>query len=138
MSKLSTPSRSAVTTRTCVLWVDTIVRGQFLDGVEVSLDDAKENVEVTSKLTGGKKMPVLVDLRKLRAQSTDARAYLAGAEATRVTKAVALLIGSPLSRMIGNFYLGYNRPQVPTRLFTVEAEAEAWLMTFVERHDDGG
>ena len=49
----------------------------------------------------------------------------------RVSAAVALLIGSPMSRVIGNFYLGFNRPQTPTRLFTDTDEAEAWLRTFL-------
>lgn len=73
-------------------------------------------------------MPVLVDLRAVRSQSAEARAYLAGPEATKVSAAVALLVASPLSRAIGNFYLGFNRPEVPTRLFTDEIEAERWLL----------
>ncbi|MFO0626628.1 MAG: hypothetical protein U0325_13520 [Polyangiales bacterium] len=117
----------AVRTRTCALWVDRVVRGRFLPGVEVALPDAVENVAATARLTGGRTLPALIDLRALRAQSAEARAYLAGPEATRVANAVALLIGSPLSCMVGNFYLGFNRPEVPTRLFTSHDEALAWL-----------
>ncbi len=133
MTDLASPPADAVKTRTCVLWADTIVRGRFLDGAEVTGDDAAENIAVTTRLTGGRRFPVLVDLRAVRSQSADARAYLAGPEALRVTLAVALIIGSPLSRMIGNFYLGFNKPPVPTRLFTSVSEAEGWLSTFVER-----
>lgn len=120
----------AVRTRTCALWLDRVVRGRFLPGVEVELADAVENVAATARLTGGRALPALIDLRALRAQSAEARAYLAGPEATRVANAVALLIGSPLSCMLGNFYLGFNRPEVPTRLFTARDEAMGWL----ERH----
>lgn len=115
-------------TRTCVLWEDRVIRGRFLAGAEVTLDDARENIAVTARLTKGKQRPVLVDLRQVRSQSADARAYLAGPDATRVSLAVALLISSPLSRAIGNFYLGFNRPEVPTRLFTNEDSAIAWLI----------
>ncbi len=117
----------AVRTRTCALWFDGVVRGRFHPGVEVELADAVENVAATARLTGGRAMPALIDLRALRAQSAEARAYLAGPEATQVANAVALLISSPLSRMLGNFYLGFNRPEVPTRLFTAEGEARTWL-----------
>lgn len=117
----------ALRTRTCLLWLDRVVHGRFLPGAEVELADAVENIATTARLTGGRAMPALIDLRAVRAQSAEARAYLAGPEATRVANAVALLIESPLSRMIGNFYLGFNRPEVPTRLFTHEGEALAWL-----------
>lgn len=117
----------ALRTRTCALWIDRVVRGRFFPGAEVELADAAENVAATARLTGGRALPALIDLRAVRAQSAEARAYLAGPEATRVANAVALLIESPLSRMVGNFYLGFNRPEVPTRLFTSEGEALAWL-----------
>ena len=55
---------------------------------------------------------------------------LSGPEALVVSHAVALLVGSPLSRAIGNFYLGFNRPTVPTRIFNAEAAALEWLQTF--------
>lgn len=45
---------------------------------------------------------------------------------------MALLIGSPVSRMIGNFFLGINRLRVPVRLFSDEAEALEWLKRYLE------
>ena len=96
------------------------------------LDDAKENVALTLKVTGGRRVPALIDLRLVRSQSSDARAYFAGPETRRVCTAVALLVKSPLSRMIGNFYLGFNRPDVPTKLFDDEEAAAEWLLGFLE------
>lgn len=122
----------ALRTRTCLLWLDRFIRGRFLPGAEVSLEDAKENIAATGRLVGDQARPALIDLRALRAQSAEARSYLAGPEATRVSCVVALVIGSPLSTMIGNFYLGFNRPEVPTRLFTDEAAAERWLETHLD------
>ena len=122
-------------TRTCAFIVDDIVRGTFLNGAEVTLDDAKENLAITAQLSGGRRMPVLVDLRAVRSQSPEARAFFAGPEGASVSSAVALLISSPLSRVLGNFYLGFNRPLTPTRLFTDAAEAESWLRTTVAPHD---
>ena len=51
--------------------------------------------------------------------------------ASTTSVAVALLVGSPLTRVIGMFFMGLNRPATPTRLFTSEPEALAWLRTFV-------
>jgi hypothetical protein len=116
-------------TRTCAFRAGPIIRARFLPGAEVTLADARENIAVTARLTGGARAPILVDLRQLRSQSAEARAYLAGPEATRVSLAVALIVGSPLSVAIGNFFLGFNRPAVPTRLFRDEEAALQWLAT---------
>ncbi len=119
-------------TRTCELSLrDGVIPGVFLAGAEVALVDAAENLAATAELVEGKARPALIDLRGLRSQSAEARAHLAGPEADAVSCAVALVIASPLSRMIGNFYLGFNRPRVPTRLFTDAGEAEQWLRGFL-------
>jgi hypothetical protein len=121
------PNDDAVITRTCTLWLDRFVRGRFHDGAEVQGVDARENLRVTAELCDGKRRPILVDLRPIRSQSAEARAVFAGPDATAVSLAVALVIGSPLTRVLGNFFLGFNRPAMPTRLFTSIAEAEVWL-----------
>jgi hypothetical protein len=122
------PPEGAVTTRTCQLWLERgLLRGRFLRGAEVTREDALENLAVSMALTGGRRLPALIDLREVKAQTAEARTELAGPSAARVSGRVALLIGSPLSRVVGNFYLRFNRPETPTRLFSSEAEAETWL-----------
>jgi hypothetical protein len=125
-----TPPSSA-TTRTCTFWVNGIVHARFHDGAEVTLTDAQENLVVVGNLTNGHRLPVLVDLRPIRSQTAEARACFAGSGGAAVSSAVALVIGNPLSRVLGSFYLGFNRPLTPTRLFTSVADAEAWLRTFL-------
>lgn len=75
----------------------------------------------------GHPLPFLMDIRKARGITREARSMFASAEAATLFAATALLVGSPLSRALGNFFLGLNKPQMPTRLFTDEAEALAWL-----------
>lgn len=118
----------SATTRTCAFVLEEgLLVARFLEGVEVSEEDARDNLRATVEITGGRRLPVMVDLRVLKSQSAGARAVLAGPEAARVSHAVALLIGSPLSRVIGNFYLRFNRPETPTQLFSSEVAARAWL-----------
>jgi hypothetical protein len=109
---------------------DGIVRCQLKPGRELDLDDAKAAVATIAKLAGSVRRPVLVDLRQLRAMKREARMYFAGPETAKVECAAALLVGSPLTRATGNFFLGLNKPLFPTRLFTSEEEAIAWLSTF--------
>jgi hypothetical protein len=45
-------------------------------------------------------------------------------------KANAMLVGSVLSEMIGNFFINLNKPDAPTKLFTNESDAVNWLLSF--------
>lgn len=68
--------------------------------------------------------PIFVDIRKLR--SADRRARKVFASQASVSH-VALFVDSPLSRMLANVFLTVAVPERPTRMFTDEAEALAWL-----------
>jgi hypothetical protein len=128
-----TPSAHAVRTETCTLWFDGVIAmGQFHQGAEVAVEHARDNMAALLSLVAPRRVPVLVDLRGIRSQSAEARAVFAGPEAVRVSNAVALLIGSPVSRVLGNFYLGFNKPVTPTRLFTTVSDARAWLLEFTD------
>jgi hypothetical protein len=98
---------------------------------ELELADAQEVIRAVASLCGGVRRPVLVDLRELRSMSRDCRRYFAGPETAKVETAAALLVVSPVARAVGNFFMGLNKPLLPTRLFTSEPEALAWLKGFV-------
>jgi hypothetical protein len=117
-----------IITRTVDAWQEgALLHCRFKDGAEVDLADARENLEVTGRLGGGRRLAVLVDLRPIKSQTAEARAHFAGPAAAQVACAVALLIGSPLSQVLGNFFMRFNRPMSPTRLFVSEEAARAWL-----------
>lgn len=103
------------------------LRATFQLHDETSLEDARQSVAKALELSRGARVRMLVDLRGVKFQSKEARDYFAGPEGGRVTAAVALLLGSPVSRMIGNFLLKRQTQAVPTRLFTDEGQAIAWL-----------
>lgn len=70
---------------------------------------------------------ILIRMGKTRL-SRDAREVFASSEAnTALTNRAALLADNPLAVAVGNFFLGLNRPKHPTRLFTDETAAIAWL-----------
>lgn len=60
-----------------------------------------------------------------------ARAFFAGEEYMRLCSQTALVVGSPVSRVIGNFFVGLNRPRYPYRIFDDPALATEWLRGFV-------
>ena len=111
---------------------DGIVRTTMQPGVvDLDLTDAKDVIRAVGSLCGGVRRPVLVDLRELRSMSRDCRKYFAGPETAATEAAAALLVVSPIARAIGNFFMGLNKPLLPTRLFTSEDDALTWLRGFV-------
>jgi hypothetical protein len=120
--------------RTLTIWLegDGIVRLKLKPNVQITLQDVQASVRAVSELCGGKRSPALVDMRGLMSMDREARVFLAGEETAKVESAAALIIESPLTRAIGNFFMGLNKPLIPTRLFTSEAEALAWLKGFLQ------
>ncbi|MGZ3883914.1 MAG: DUF7793 family protein, partial [Bacteroidia bacterium] len=48
-----------------------------------------------------------------------------------VTKAMAIITSSPLSRMIANLFFGLKPPPYPVKMFTNENEAKAWILQYL-------
>ena len=101
------------------VWLDEegIIREKVHAGSVIDLDVAKEEIAAYAVLCKNEARPILVDIRNVKSVTREARSHLAGEEGTKVTRAVALLIGSPLSKIMGNFFLGLNKTSFPSRLF---------------------
>ena len=96
-------------------------------------DVARENVDAQESLRDSlnkEKTRVLIDMGDVTEISKQARDYFANERTASVQRATALLIRSPVSRVIGNFFMGLNKPISPTRLFTDPQKAIEWLHTF--------
>jgi hypothetical protein len=108
---------------------DGIVQQVWVAGVTMEVEDARGAVEALIQLVGDRRVPLLVDVHDAGPTSRASRSEFV-AQGDRVS-ATALLVGTPLSRMMGNFFLAVSKPVVPTRLFDDEASAVAWLLGFV-------
>lgn len=131
-------------TRTTRSWFDPelrIVRAEALPGSKQTLADAKENVQVVAKLTGGKRCPLLVDLSGSLGLDHDARAYYGSAEGQATYSALALVGSTPVSRMIANMYFSIQRGHaraMPTKFFSNQREAIEWLRQLSGTSEQGG
>lgn len=96
---------------------------------KIELSHAKGNSAYVFQY--GDKPPILVDARNVISMSKESRDHLAMRDRVGGVCAIAIIIHSPLSRLIGNFFMGLNKPTVPTKLFTKESEALKWLHKFL-------
>ena len=133
MSQPPTAATPAITTRTTRVWLDDagILHSLIFPRCEQKSADAEDTVAAMRAVGGGRRRPLLVDARHGSSVDRGARSYFSGPETAKVVSASALLVGSPVSRMVGGFFLGLNRSIVPTRLFTSEVEALGWLHGFL-------
>lgn len=124
---------NVIKTRTSEMWMeDGILHCKLFPNSEVTYEHAKEIMEESMKLSGGKNIPVLGDLSEVKSISRRAREYLSGEEATKIASSLAVLAGSPVSKVIGNFLIGLNKPSYPVKLFTSKEKAIKWLKKFIE------
>lgn len=134
LDNMSDPVSDSATLPWGTVWVDhpnRICRVSFIPGLHQTLQIAIEEIQAVSKVTGGKPMPLLVDLRPVKATDFDARRYLGGPESKACWVAAALLTGTPFSNAIANLWLArHSSRDKPSKMFTVESEALAWLKTF--------
>lgn len=108
-----------------------IIRFWYNPGAMVTLADAKEGVEVARRLSRGKQYPFLVDLTSCKATTRDARDYMGGPATDALWCAVALVGGSPIGNMIGNIFLSVRKGTSPSKMFSSEDTAIAWLRGFM-------
>lgn len=123
-----------IETATATLWMgeDGILRAVYRDGAHETLADAEANVAAAEKLVGDRTIPVMVDMSKMRRIDRDARLYYGSEAPRRYSSAQALIAGSPVSRMIGNFVLGVQRYEMPIKLFGSEEKALEWLREYLK------
>ncbi|MBV9790634.1 MAG: STAS/SEC14 domain-containing protein [Chloroflexi bacterium] len=117
---------------TVTLREDGIMHVKIAAGAEESLEDAQATLRACGELARGRRYPILVDIRQMQAQDRDARQVYGSPEAAQIGTAAALVVESRVSKLIANFFLVIVKSSVPTKLFTDEAEAIAWLRGYQE------
>src|SRR5262245_27104961 len=83
------------------------------------VSDAVQNLEAAIEACGGRKRPLLVDLRLALPIDPEARRYYSGKVLVDHFLGQAILVDiSPVGRMMANVYVKVARPEIPTKIFT--------------------
>lgn len=98
-------------------------------GAEIGLEEAKENSDITDAFyqERGEKFPLLIDSVDIKSMTREARQHFAVEDRQTGILAMAIIVGSPLSRIIANFFMGLQHQGVPCKVFTDEEKARKWL-----------
>jgi hypothetical protein len=106
------------------------IKINVVGNVEISVEDVKSIASACQKIGGGKAYPLLIKVGKYTLPSAEARKFIAQADSNPYAKAEAYVISDLPQRIVGNFFLKFDKPARPTKIFTNEEEAMEWLKQF--------
>ncbi len=106
---------------------DGIVVLEFGDNIELDVKEAKELLQATKEIAGGKKVLILNVAGKQTTATSAARDFAASAEAIEYTLAEAYVVNNLPQKIIANFYINFHKPLVPTKIFNNKEAAIIWL-----------
>lgn len=114
-------------TKNAKIWKDEndIVYGVITSKDKMTLDNAIENMDAIRSLFQGKKVNLLSDVRLIKQVDKDARDYSSSVDFIANN---AIVVSSPLTKVLGNMFLAVTKPKFNGRLFTSESEAVTWLL----------
>ncbi|MDO8998705.1 MAG: STAS/SEC14 domain-containing protein [Bacteroidota bacterium] len=129
-----TPPENAIELSVFYTWMggDGICRTKAKPFAEITLKEAKENSIAVSSFFTNKKFPLLIDSTEIKSMARDARQHFSTNGRDTKINSFAVIVKSPLSRVIGNFFMGLNKPKVPARLFDNEEDAIEWLKQYLQ------
>jgi hypothetical protein len=125
--KTAPPKEIKLVAGTVRVRADGILHVVIADQTDVTTEDAHALHTAAQGLCDVPR-PALADIRRARGKNTLAMRHAASAEVSARTTRLAFLVGSPVSRMIGSVFLGLWKTPCPTRMFTDEDAAIAWLL----------
>lgn len=97
---------------------------------EFTVDDYKDLMDAALKIGHGHKFLNLISVGQDTIPDHETRKMSTSQEGSIYKIADAFVIHSLPQKLIGNFYMNFYKPFVPTRFFTKEEEAIDWLLKF--------
>ena len=98
---------------------------------ELDVELVKEGLDLRVKLQKGKPMLCMVDSSEMNHMSREARAYIGKFEKeNNLNLALGIVAKSLSTRLIANFFIKFNKPHAPTKVFNTREEAIFWLNGF--------
>ena len=124
-------SRVDLRASTVSLRSDGIIHLELHPVEELAVKDAWEIIETIKNIGNGKKFPNMITAKDYVNIDKEAKVLSASEEGNEYTLADAIVVNSIALKLIANFYISFNKPVRPTKLFSSEEKAVEWLRTFL-------
>lgn len=105
-----------------------IIKIESFSGEYVEAEDVEEIRAANLQLSGGKPFCILLDISRGHAPSSpEANKLMASKEFAHNRIAIGIVARSLAAKLLSNFFIRFNKPLTPTRVFTSEEDAVEWL-----------
>ena len=95
-----------------------------------TIKNISENIALVKKITGGKKVPLLIYLSNSPVPDKATRKFSTG-QLPHVYTAMAMVSKPGLAKLIMNILFSLKPPPIPMKSFSDDKESKEWLMQFV-------
>lgn len=109
---------------------DGILRIKVIEGAHMDVASLKEDGEANIQLTGNRRVLALYDSRGFFTIEPEAREYLRSGIVDPTRIATAVLTDRLATKLLVNFFIRFNKPKTPMKMFTNEKQALIWLKSF--------
>jgi hypothetical protein len=114
---------------------DGIMRVMYKKNREIDSSVLKNLIENYNQLVEGKKHPYIYYTEDNSVTfSHDVREYFKQHEQSFPKICDALVVKSLAQKLIANFYLKFNKPAYPTKVFNTMEDAETWCLQQSQKH----
>ena len=111
---------------------DGILTVEFKPDVIIDLRVAKKVVAARHDLVRGHTYTTMTVINNdYLLLEKDAYRYLGSADGVKYMSAGAIVINSPLRRILTNFQLTFYKQKVPLRVFSARSDARLWLLNYI-------
>jgi hypothetical protein len=110
---------------------DGILHSHTSDNREFNIESLKKFNVVMGQMLQHKKAPLLITFDEFAIPPMETRKFWSKKEACPYASADAYIATTFSHKFIGNFYLKFDKPGRPTKIFSNPPEAVVWLKTFL-------
>lgn len=98
--------------------------------LKVNPEMAKEIIKERHDFTNNKPVVLLVYNQGVVRMDKKAREYLSSGDGVKGIIAAGIVVGSPFTSFMANFFVSVNKPKMPVRVFSNSEDALTWLQKF--------
>jgi hypothetical protein len=116
------------------VWMDEdgVLYQDYPSGTEITIEDSLGELNLyRTVFCKGDRRPIIVNISNVKTVSKESRDIYASGKTAEVLSAAALIVSNPVSRIMGNFYMGINKTMMPVRMFATTEDAKKWLKNFL-------
>ena len=98
--------------------------------LKVNPEMAKDIIKERHEFTNNRPVVLLVYNQGVVRMDKKAREFLSSGDGVKGIIAAGIVVGSPFTSFMANFFVSVNKPKMPVRVFSNSEDALTWLQKF--------